>query len=111
MSARKLGNIHSLHEQVTMEGRKARLELSVESVSVHKNGIEFRSPTPFKEWTEMTMAISSPRASGKLQCSGVVIACSGNKHTGYRVSMIFTSLSKQAQTRLDSMAYSQPATS
>jgi hypothetical protein len=108
MSARKLGSIHSLNEQVTMEGREARLELSVEAVSVHKNGIEFRSPTPFKEWTEMTMAISSPRASGKLQCSGVVIACSGNKHTGYRVSMIFTSLSKQAQVRLNSMAYAQP---
>lgn len=91
-----------------MEGRKARLELSVEAVSVHKNGIEFRSPTPFKEWTEMTMAISSARASGKLQCSGVVVACSGNKHAGYHVSMIFTSLSKQAQARLDSMAYSQP---
>jgi hypothetical protein len=106
MSARKLGSIHSLHEQVTMEGRQARLELSVESVSVHKNGIEFRSPTPFKEWTEMTLAISSPRASGKFQCSGVVIACSGNKHTGYHVSMIFTSLSKQAQARLDTMVVS-----
>jgi hypothetical protein len=108
MSARKLGSIHSLQERITMEGRHARLELSAESVSVHKSGIEFRSPTPFKEWTEMTVAISSPRASGKLQCSGVVIACSGNKHTGYRVSMIFTSLSKQAQARLDSMAFSQP---
>ncbi|MGH7976718.1 MAG: hypothetical protein ACREC8_08645, partial [Limisphaerales bacterium] len=61
----------------------------------------------FKEWTEMTVAISSPRDGGKLQCSGVVIACSGNKHNGYHVSMVFTSLSKQAQARLNSMAHSQ----
>ena len=42
----------------------------------------------------------------RIQCSGVVIACSGNKHTGYHVSMVFTGLSKQAQARLNSMAYS-----
>ncbi len=54
----------------------------------------------------MTVAISSPREVGKLQCSGVVVACSGNKHSGYRVSMIFTHLTQQAQTRLNSMALS-----
>jgi len=106
MSARKLSGIHSLQERITMEGRQARLELSAESVSVHKNGIEFRSPTPFNPWTEMTVAISSPRDGGKLQCSGVVIACPGNKHAGYRVSLVFTSLSKQAQIQLDSMVSS-----
>ena len=110
MSARKLGSIHSLQEHITMEGRQARLELSAESVSVHKSGIEFRSPTPFKEWTEMTVAISSPRDGGNLQCSGVVIACSGNKHAGYRVSLVFTNVSKQAQVRLNSMAYFQMGT-
>jgi len=107
MSARKLSGIHSLHDHVAMEGRQARLELSAETVSVHKNGIEFRSPTPFTPWAEMTVAISSAATAGKLQCSGVVVECSGNKHTGYRVSMIFTSLSKQAQTRLNSMAQSE----
>lgn len=107
MSARKLGNVGSLQQSVTIAGRQARLELSAETVAVHKSGIEFRSPTPFKEWTEMTVEISSPRDGGKLQCSGVVIACSGNKHNGYHVSMVFTSLSKQAQARLNSMAHSQ----
>jgi hypothetical protein len=35
-----------------------------------------------------------------------VIACDGNKHTGFNVSLIFTSLSRQAQARLDSMSRS-----
>lgn len=106
MSARKLGSIGSLEQQVTVEARQSRLELSADTVVIHKNGIEFRSPTPFHEWTEMTVALQSPQ-DGRLNCSGVVIACSGNKHAGYHVSMIFTSLSRQAQTRLNSMAHSE----
>src|ERR1700733_15889054 len=106
MSARKLTNIQPLQEQVTMAGRQARLELSAESIAVHRNGIEFRSPTPFQPWTEMTVEIASPR-DGKFQCSGVVIACPGTKHTGYRVSLVFTNVSKQAQERLDFMARSE----
>jgi PilZ domain len=106
MSARKIGSIDSPKQQVTIEGRQSRLELSADAVSVHKSGIEFRSPIPFNEWAEMTVALSSPRDGSKLQCSGVVIACSGNKHTGYRVSMVFTHLTEQAQARLNSMAHS-----
>ena len=48
----------------------------------------------------MTMMLQSSRDDGKINCSGVVIACTGNKHTGYHVSMVFTSLSRQAQARL-----------
>ena len=106
MSARKIESIDTPKQQVTVEGRQSRLELSTDSVSVHKSGIEFRSPTPFNEWTEMTVALQSPHDSTKLQCSGVVIACSGNKHTGYRVSMVFTHVTEQAQARLDLMARS-----
>src|SRR5450432_284653 len=106
MSARKIGSIDSPKQQVTVEGRQSRLELSTDAVSVHKGGIEFRSPTPFNEWTEMTVELQSPHDDGRLHCSGVVISCSGNKHTGYRVSMVFTHISGQAQARLDSMAHS-----
>jgi PilZ domain len=107
MSARKFEGLNSLHEPVTVEARQARLELSSDTVVIHKSGIEFRSPTPFSEWTEMTVALQSPRGNGKLHCHGVVIACSGSRHTGYHVAMVFTGLSKQAQTRLASMAYSE----
>lgn len=104
MSARKVGSIGSF-QPVTLEARQTRLELSTDSVAVHKNGIEFRSPTPFTPWTEMTVALSSPR-EGRLHCTGVVVNCSGNKHMGYRVSMLFTSLTKQAQAQLDLLARS-----
>jgi hypothetical protein len=54
----------------------------------------------------MTVALQSPRDDGRVQCSGVVIACSGSKHTGYHVSLVFTGMSKQAQSRLNLMAHS-----
>jgi hypothetical protein len=107
MSARKVGSIDSPKQQVTIGGRQSRLELSMDAVALHKSGIEFRSPTPFNEWTEMTVELHSSRDNGKIQCSGVVISCSGSKHGGYRVSMVFTSLTEQTQLRLNSMARSE----
>lgn len=106
MSARKIDSAGSLHQQVTVETRQTRLSLSHNSILFHRNGIEFRSPTPFSLWTEMTLALQTPGSAGKINCSGVVISCTGSKHTGYHVSMVFTSLSRQAQTRLNTMAQS-----
>jgi hypothetical protein len=105
MSARKVGSDGSF-QPVTFEARQTRLELSTDCVTIHKNGIEFRSPTPFNPWTEMTVTLSSPR-EGKLHCTGVVVNCSGNKHFGYRVSMLFTSLTRQAQAQLKVLAHSE----
>ena len=104
MSARKIETTGSLQE-VTLEARQTRLSLSPDSVIIHKNGMEFRSATPFSEWAEMTITLQSPGDGGRVHGTGVVISCTGNKHTGYHVSMVFTSLSKQAQARLMSMAY------
>lgn len=104
MSARKVGSIGTF-QPLTLEARQTRLELSLDSVAVRKNGIEFRSPTPFAPWTEMTVALAAPRG-GTLHCTGVVVNCSGNRHLGYRVSMLFTSLTKQAQAQLNLMARS-----
>ena len=97
--------VSSLPQPVTLEARQARLTLSHDAVVIHKGGIEFRSPTLFDAWTEMTVELQSPD-NGKVHCTGVVIACSGSKHTGYHVSMVFTGMSKQAQTRLTTMANS-----
>ncbi|MGA2800830.1 MAG: PilZ domain-containing protein [Verrucomicrobiota bacterium] len=107
MSARKLGNGDSFQQHITLEVRQTSLELSADSVVIHKSGIEFHSPVPFNPWTEMTVELCSPRDKSRLQCAGVVIACTGNKHTGYHVSMVFTSLTKQSQARLNSMAGSE----
>ena len=87
-----------------MEARQTRLDLSPNSVIVHKSGIEFRSAMPFSEWAEMTMTLQSPGDDGRVHCTGVVISCTGNKHAGYHVSMVFTGLSKQAEARLSTMA-------
>jgi hypothetical protein len=54
----------------------------------------------------MTISLQSPRDAATVHCSGVVISCTGSKHSGYKVSMVFTGLSKQAQSRLNSMAAS-----
>jgi hypothetical protein len=105
MSARKIES--GFQQHVTVEARQARLVLSPGSVIIHKSGIEFRSATAFSPWTEMTLTLQSPRDNGKVNCTGVVIACTGNKHAGYHVSMVFTSLTKQAQARLSSMAQSE----
>jgi hypothetical protein len=102
MSARKIEL--GLQQQVTIEARQTRLVLSPGSVIIHKNGIEFRSATAFSPWTEMTITLQSPADNGRVNCNGVVIACTGSKHAGYHVSMVFTSLTKQAQARLSEMA-------
>jgi hypothetical protein len=39
----------------------------------------------------------------------VVVACHGNRHTGYVVSMVLMNLSRQAQQRLDTLAFSRVA--
>jgi hypothetical protein len=104
MSARKVQATGPFHE-VTVEARQTRLSLSPDSVIIHKNGIEFRSAAPFSEWAEMTLTLQSPGDGGRVHCTGVVIACTGNRHTGYHVSMVFTGLSKQAQARLDTLAH------
>ena len=107
MSARKIETHGVGRQDITVESRQTRLDLSTESVVIHKNGIEFRSPAPFNPWTEMTVALHSPRDNNRLQCAGVVVACSGSKHTGYHVSMIFTSLTKQGEARLHALAGSE----
>jgi hypothetical protein len=103
MSARKI-EPGSLQQHVTIEARQTRLVLSPGSVIIHKSGIEFRSATAFSTWTEMTITLQSPADNGRVNCNGVVIACTGNKHSGYHVSMVFTSLTKQARARLSTMA-------
>ena len=110
MSARKAesnGPLPHEHADVAVEARQTRLSLSPDSVVFHKNGIEFRSMTPLPAWSEMTLTLQSPGEGGRIHCTGVVISCTGNKHTGYHVSMVLTGLSRQAQARLSTMAVSQ----
>jgi hypothetical protein len=107
MSARKIGSVAALGEHVTVEARQASMTLAPEAVSLHRGGIEFRSEKSFPRWVEMTVSIQSPHDGTKVNCTGVVVDCTGNKHAGYHVSMVFTSLSKLAESRLSTIMYSR----
>jgi len=104
MSARKISSDFS-NENITIQARETHLTLNEDSVVIHRGGIEFRSPAPFASWTEMTLTLRA-RDNGVVNCSGVVISCTGSRHAGYHVSMVFTGLTKQAQARLNQMAQS-----
>jgi hypothetical protein len=108
MSARKISNHNSSDNHLTVNSRKVSLTLSPDAVSIHKGGIEFRSETPFPNWVEMTVSLKSPSDDNAVNCTGVVVDCIGNKHEGYHVSMVFTSISKQAEARLNTMVFSHP---
>jgi hypothetical protein len=104
MSAKKFVGGHLFEKPVTVVARQTSLELSADTVSIHKSGIEFRSPTAFKEWSEMTVTLQSPLDGSRLSANGVIVACSGNRHLGFHVSMLFTDLTPSEQARLSAMA-------
>ena len=100
MSARKIDLTHSI--QPTSHA-KTHLSLSADSINIRKSGIEFRTAHPIPAWTEMTLDLQRPDAK-KFHCTGVVVACDGNRHSGYLVSLLFTNLSRQSQALLRSLA-------
>jgi hypothetical protein len=107
MSAKRLAGASSFQASVSVNVRDSKLELSTDTVSIHKNGIEFRSPKPFTEWSEMTVALLSPKDGKRISCNGVIVGCAGNKHTGYHISMVFTGLNSETQKQLGTMARSK----
>ena len=52
----------------------------------------------------MSVDLQYPDAK-KVHCTGVVVACDGNRNSGYRVSLLFTKLSRQSQALLHTLAY------
>src|SRR5450759_107988 len=103
MSSRKL-HTSGVFEPVTVLARPAPLTLSAAPVRLRKNGLAVRTAKPIAIWNEMTGEMQSPEDAKKVRFTGVVVACDGNRHTGYQVSMVFTSLSRQSQERLQTLA-------
>jgi PilZ domain-containing protein len=106
MSTTKL-DTSGIFKPVTVRSDRTTLSLPQSAVCIRKSGIEFRSPTPIPVWTEMTVTLESSGEAKKVNCTGIVVACDGNRHTGYAVSMLFMNLSRQSQERLNLLAYSQ----
>ena len=100
MSSSKLDR-SGLFEPVAVKTPQTQLALPPSAVKVRKNGIEFRTAKPIQAWKEMTVELQSPGEAKRVNFSGVVVACDGNRHTGYLVSMVFTSVTRQAQERLN----------
>jgi hypothetical protein len=107
MSAKKVSNPGILGNSVKLAGRSATLDLSAEKLTIHKNGIEFRSPSPFTEWSEMTVSLQSPVDGSHLSCHGIVVACTGTKHAGFHIAMLFTGMTPQAEKQLGEIARTQ----
>jgi hypothetical protein len=105
MSARKFDASNGV-SPITSRGAQTRLTLPAHCVRIRKNGIEFQAPDPIPPWTEMTLDLQPPRNGKKVHCTGVIVACNGNRSSGYVVSMLFTNLSRQSQALLSSIAYS-----
>ena len=105
MSARKADGTHLFHP-ITVQSSATRLDLSASALTFRKNGIEFRTGEAIPVWTEMTVSLQTPGDIKRFNCTGVIVACNGSRHTGYLVSMVFTNLSRQAQLRLHNLAYS-----
>ena len=104
MSARKISS--ELFSIPSLTSVPARLNLPANAVCLRKNGIEFRSHSPITPWTEIDLALELPLYPKRFHCNGVVVACDGDCLTGFTVSVVFTSLSRQAQTQLNSLVYS-----
>ncbi len=79
------------------------LDLAADEVYFRKNGIEFRTGASIPVWTEMTVELHTQRG-GYVACTGVVVACSGNRHTGYLIAMVFTDMSPQHQRQMNEFA-------
>ncbi len=108
MSTTKL-DTSGVFQPVTVKSDRTTLSLPQAAVRIRKNGIEFRSPTPMPVWAEMTVCLQCAGETKKVNCTGIVVACEGNRHAGYAVSMLLMNLSRQSQERLNLLAYSQPA--
>jgi len=103
MSAGRIDRTHPSREPASAA---TTLNLPANAVTIRKNGIEFASTKPLPAWTEVSLDIESPLEKRKVNCRGVVVACDGNRHAGYRVSLLFVGLTPQTQQRLQSLALS-----
>lgn len=85
---------------MTVHGLESQLTLPPHAVRLSKNGIEFLALQSIPLWTELTISLSAPSEAKRIRCTGVVVGCSGSRHAGYVVSIMFTHLSRQAEQLL-----------
>ncbi len=104
MSTSKL-DTSGIFQPTKITSAQTRLALSANAIRFRKNGIEFSTDKSIPAWTEMTVDLQSPVDGKKVHCTGVVVECTGNRHSGYLVSMVFMNMSRQSQERFNQLAF------
>ena len=110
MSAAKLVETTSFPPsmQPHMDDRQV-LHLSPDNTLVRNNGIQFHYHTELPQFTEMSVDLHDPADNGEIKATGIVVACSGDRHKGFEVSMLLLNLSEAHRARLGVLAYSHLA--
>lgn len=81
--------------------------LDIGTYRMQESGIEFQSQNEIGLYTEMHLQIVNPETQHTIKFKGVVIGCSGDKHKGYQVSLIYTNLTQETQMSLFEMYWAQ----
>ncbi len=108
MSSTKL-DTSGVFQPAPIPPQETQLTLPASSVHIHKNGIEFRTDKAIPVYTEMSVGLQSPGETRKINVTGVVFRCTGNRHSGFVVSMLFTNVPRQSQERLNMLAQARVA--
>ena len=96
-------------QPVNFQSAEIKLSIPANGIRFRSSGIEFTSARPVPLWAEMTVDLHSPLDQGKrVRCTGVIVECNGNRHTGYLIAMVLMNLSRQAQERLTQLAAGPP---
>ncbi|MCZ7638324.1 MAG: hypothetical protein M5U12_21145 [Verrucomicrobia bacterium] len=103
MSPSKIDTLNAF-QPVTVASGHTRLLLSEQEVVIRKNGLEFLSLRPLPLWAEVTVDLQSPQARRPLRGNGVVVDCTGDRHSGYTISVLLLGLSAQSQQHLHELA-------
>lgn len=103
MTTTKLGSASSV-PTLAVEAGQIQLRLADHEVVVRKNGVEFLSTKPMPLWTEVTVNLESALANDSLRANGVVVDCTGNRHTGYTISVLFLELPLDSREHLRDLA-------
>jgi hypothetical protein len=106
MSTSKL-DTSGIFETLLVKENATQLTLPAQAVKIRKNGIEFLTHRPLALWTEMSVDLVSGIDAQKVHCQGVVVSSSGNRHTGYVISMLFMNVSRQAEESLEQFEFSR----
>ena len=104
MAASRLDHSGILQPDFVIHVGDQQFAVPASVVRLQRNGIEFRAPSCFPLWTEMTITLQAPGWADLFECTGVVVACDGNRHVGYSVSVLFVSLSPRSEEQLGLLA-------